>query len=184
MNRSTRGLLTDERGLTLVEVLAAITILAVITVTLISYFVAAMERSADESRRIIAANLARMKAAELRQMVKDKDLDSAGNYKLFTKNDPDLLQSDLQLTTSLFPDNFSSSKYSDILNDSEINGTTYKYAIYLNPNGVSARTTAVQLKVSDYRDYLLPVRILVYWEGDGSKAAKTTTLDSYLIERG
>ncbi|GEM_PF-622806 len=56
-----------EAGFTLIEIMVAATVLAVVSLSFMGYFVTAMERSADNNHRIIAANLARMKAEELKE---------------------------------------------------------------------------------------------------------------------
>ncbi|XID92591.1 prepilin-type N-terminal cleavage/methylation domain-containing protein [Paenibacillaceae bacterium WGS1546] len=155
------GMPADERGLTLIEVLAAVTILAIISVTIISYFIAAMERSADESRRIIATNLARMKAAELRQTVRPMTAYGA----VATKTGETPLPESIPLEPTV------------------VNGTTYRYAVTLNPAGAAARTNALDgLMSGKYEQYLVPMTVRVSWDGDNPRKAKSTFVDSYLVK--
>lgn len=187
MNRPVRDTLKDERGLTLVEVLAAVTILAIISVTIIGYFISAMEKSADESRRIIASNLARLKAAEFRQMIKRSDIDSTGksNYQLMYSMIPH--DSKVVLTgTGFLGGAFASSAYSNLLAPTVINGTSYNYRVTLNPEGgAGPRTVELDAKMtSDSGEYLIPMSVQVAWDGDlvNPKPAKMTTLSTYLID--
>lgn len=57
---------TNEQGFTLVEILLSVTLLAVVSISLTGYFTTAMDRSMDNTRRVTAANLARMKAEEIK----------------------------------------------------------------------------------------------------------------------
>jgi len=189
MARPARNTLTDERGVTLVEVLAAVTILAVISVTIIGYFIAAMEKSADESRRIIASNLARLKTAELRQMVKQTDLDPSGqsNFKLMRAlvNPPG---SSVRLTEQNFLGG-PFAVYGAMLEPTVINGTAYHYTVLLNSEGSSAARSDVLTgrMDGDSGKYLVPITVQVSWDSaaaDPPRRGKMTMLNAYLTDRG
>lgn len=70
----------NEHGFTLIEILVAVTILSIVSLAFMGYFVTAMERSADNNHRIIAANLARLKAEELKEAFR-KPLPAGGLYE-------------------------------------------------------------------------------------------------------
>ncbi len=167
--------LRDERGFTLVEVLAALTIMAVISVTIIGYFVSAMDRSTEESRRVIAINLARLKAAELRDWAKQESSGQT-HYKglrnlsqtVFRENDPPFDQNGLLTAT-------------------HISGTTYHYEVTLFPDeGAGSHTEWLDSIMGDQADkFLMRMIVKVYWRETtaGPSSAQSVTLDTYLVDR-
>lgn len=169
----------DERGFTLVEVLAALTVMAVIGVTITVYFVSALDRSAEESRRVIAANLARLKAAELRNWAKEEEagltryqalrsLPGFGARRVFTENDPPF-------------------DASGLLAPADISGTTYRYEITLHRDeGAGSHTAWLNSVMDGEADrYLMRMIVMVYWNetADGPSPAHAVALDTYLVDR-
>mgnify|MGYP000849489862 CR=1 FL=1 len=172
--------LRNERGFTLVEVLASLTIMALISVTLIGYFVAAMDRSAEESRRLIAINLARLKAAEIRDKAKQIEGGSTWYQQLrgqlqempetFTENQPGPFQN------------------TDLLKPVQISGTTYRYEVtlYKGDHATGSHTQwldDVMQKQSD--QYLMRMIVRVSWDDNVTNPSpgKTVVLDTSLIDR-
>lgn len=169
--------LRDERGFTLVEVLAALTIMAVISVTIIGYFVSAMDRSTEESRRVIAANLARLKAAELREWAKQE---SAGQTNYQTLRNV----ADQQM---VFTENVPPFNSNGLLAPADILGTTYRYEVTLfRDEGQGSHTEWLDAAMGGEADrYLMRMFVKVYWEetSSGPSPAHSMILDTYLVDR-
>lgn len=172
----------DQRGLTLVEILAALVIIAIISVTFMSYFVSALEKSADESRRIIAANLARLKAAEIRHALKPK----AEFDKLYAGLGT--LSGKLRVNEDL-PADFQDKGW---LNTAEINGTVYKYILELDsdlPAGSQPRRDVLENLIdTSPAQYLIRMTVTVSWGGSDpeveSRNVNSTQIDTYIVNRG
>lgn len=171
----------DQRGLTLVEILAALVIIAIISVTFVSYFVSALEKSADESRRIIAANLARLKAAEIRHVLKPQSEFEKLHAELNT------LPGKLRENDDL-PADFQDKGW---LNATEINGTVYKYILELNsdlPAGSEPRREVLKQLIDTSPDYLIRMTVTVSWGGNDpdmeSRSVNSTQIDTYIVNRG
>ncbi|MDR6549546.1 type II secretion system protein [Paenibacillus qinlingensis] len=164
---------SNEDGMSLVEILIAVTIMSIISVTLMGYFTSAVDKSAQESRKIIGANLARLKAAELRDVFKTGYGDAI----------VPLLTSSPKFSGDL------SSNGSELmkgrLKATEINGTLYRYLVELDKS--YSRWEAADPFRNDSDDYLAQMFVTVYWSGEESiavpSAKSSTTLDTYLIKR-
>lgn len=163
----------NEDGMSLVEILIAVTIMSIISVTLMGYFTSAVDKSAQESRKIIGANLARLKAAELRDTFKD-GYDSAIIAELIdnprftgdqSTNGSELMKGRLATT--------------------DINGTLYHYLVELDQSKL--RWESSDPFRNDADAYLAQMYVTVYWLGqeslDKPSAKNSTTLDTYLIKR-
>lgn len=170
--------LRDERGFTLVEVLAALTIMAVISVTIIGYFVSAMDRSTEESRRVIAINLARLKAAELREWAK-QEKSGQTNYRTLRNS----LVSDRQV----FGENDPPFDTDGLLAAANILGTTYRFEVTLfRDEGQGSHTEWLDGAMGGQADqYLMRMIVKVYWgeTASGPSPAQSTILDTYLVDR-
>ncbi|WP_135553321.1 type IV pilus modification PilV family protein [Paenibacillus cymbidii] len=164
--------MADERGISLIEILGAVTILSITSVTLMGYFISGMEKSADASRRNIAANLARLKAAEIRDLAR-----SSSNLNLFAVAFAD---GESYRSGDSLPIPY------DFLQEAKINGTTYRYMF--TRHSLESRMNKLD-PFADTRyaidQYLEPFTIAVTWDEkvDNPRSAKMTSLDSYLINR-
>ncbi|TVY10417.1 type IV pilus modification PilV family protein [Paenibacillus cremeus] len=164
----------NEDGISLVEILVGVTIMAIISVTLMGHFLKALDKSAEESRRIIASNLSRLKAAELRDYFKDQyaSVETAlgsDSYYAFTGN------SEKDHTTRLMLGR---------LDRTIVNGTTYRYLVELDNQSVRKSELDTKLDASD--GYLTRMLVTVYWSGDETFTPSpnaSTTLDTYLVKR-
>lgn len=163
----------NEDGVSLVEILIAVTIMSIISVTLMGYFTSAVDKSAQESRKIIGANLARLKAAELRDYFKTGYDDSIGP----------ILSSNPKFTGNL--SSTGSQMMMSRLEPTVINGTTYRYLVELGPS--SPRWESADPFRNDSDEYLAQMLVTVYWEGqetiDTPSAKSSTTLDTYIVKR-
>lgn len=155
----------NEDGLSLVEILIAVTIMSIISVTLMGYFTSAVDKSSEESHRIIAANLARLKAAELRDGFKNQaEYDAVksviNKHLVYTAKDPNILNG--------------------LLNDTIINGTTYRYLVSLDETD-PLRFGSV---ITNPDNYLASMAITVTWSDTDPPPAKSSTkLESYIMKR-
>ncbi len=167
----------NEDGISLVEILIAVTIMALISVTLMGQFTSAMDKSAEESRRIIAANLARLKAAELRNLFKAQDqfevlktkVSSAPHYYKYPGGtDPvsDLIGNKLIST--------------------DINGTTYQYRVEFDNTSDGNRKQDMDSQLTNTEEFLARMLVTVYWAGDATSESlpprTSTTLDTYIVK--
>mgnify|MGYP001241989999 CR=1 FL=1 len=145
--------LRGESGLTLVEILIAVTIMSVVTVTMAAYILSAMERSAEQNRRTIAVHLARYKAAELREAFKEP-----------AEYDP-LRAYVASAGTATFTA-ASAGPLAGLLNDTVINGTTYRYQVVLRP---------------DADERLIAMTVRVFWAEAGAVSpAAVPRLSTYV----
>jgi Tfp pilus assembly protein PilV len=165
---------TNEQGLSLVEILIAVTIMSIICVAMMGYFTSAVDKSAEESRRIIAANLGRLKAAELRHYFKD-------NYSAVEA--AVAASPTIQFTGN--NSNAASPLMMGRLDRTVVNGTTYRYLIELD--GLSPRMgqlTATNLLGAE--EHLVSMKVTVYWSGVETfepQPKSSTTLDTYIVKR-
>jgi type II secretory pathway pseudopilin PulG len=183
-------LIRDERGISLVEILIAVTIMAFITATLMGYFISAMEKSADQSRRVIAANLARLKVAEVRKLFQEST-----NYDLLepflTANSNFVRLSSNNLTafsnSGTVAPLFSTTNI-DLSPTAPLNGTVYRYSLELDDKDEN-RNHDLQgelVSSSDLTDYLIGMKVTVYWtavETATPSGKMSTFLESY-VRRG
>lgn len=175
---SPKHLLSNERGLSLIEIVMAVTIMSVISVTMMGYFVHAMERSTDEKRRMIAANLARLKTAEIREMARKSDMAAPQtNYQVLLSS----LAAASERTYS--KDAPLPAPYQHLLDQEIINGTTYTFEVKLD----KAFRTELAVRMGGHADaYLLRLQVIVSWQ-DGSMphtAANAAFIDAYIMEKG
>ncbi|RAV03500.1 type II secretion system protein [Paenibacillus sp. YN15] len=169
-NPQRRKWLGDERGISLVEILAAVTIMSIISVTLIGYFVSAMNKSSEQNKRIIAANLARQKAAEIREEYR---MDSV-KYQL--------LQDSFTPLTHMLEFNQTNDDQLVDLEGMEINGTRYHFEVQVdNDNSRRSEMASVTAAADRVDTYVLNMRISVYWGTDASNEAQKTSMESYIV---
>ncbi|WP_438448256.1 type IV pilus modification PilV family protein [Gorillibacterium sp. sgz5001074] len=180
-------LIRDERGISLVEILIAVTIMAFITATLMGYFMSAMEKSADQSRRVIAANLARLKVAEIRKVFQESTkyellepfLNANTHYVKLTSNSVSGLMSSAGVAPLFGPN------YIDLSPTPAINGTVYHYNLEIDDKDEGRNLSMEDQMVpsTDLTDYLISMKVTVYWtaaETATPSGAMSTFLESYI----
>jgi type II secretory pathway pseudopilin PulG len=170
-----RASMEDQSGLSLIEILGAVTIISIISITMMGYFIAGLNKSADESRRIIAANLARLKAAEIREILK-----TSTGYKRFAQAlapGVNTFKKDTEL-----PDDY---RNLQLLEMDNINGSIYRFIVSIRKDsGVRSSQMAGLMNSSSPSDYLLDMSITVYWDNRTDSMplpTKSTTIDTYLV---
>ncbi|WP_127587852.1 type IV pilus modification PilV family protein [Paenibacillus koleovorans] len=159
----------NEDGISLVEILIGVTIMAIISTILMGNFTSAMDKSAEESRRIIAANLGRLKVAELRDHFKEAYEEPMGGETRYSGS---------------LADPSDSAIMEGLLEPTVVNGTTYRYLVRLNDS--HHRWEATDAFKTDSNQYLAQMLVTVYWSGEESletpPAKSSTTLDTYLVK--
>jgi type II secretory pathway pseudopilin PulG len=167
-----RSWLEDQRGLSLIEILGAVTIMSIISVTLMGYFITGLNKSEEQSRRIIAVNLARLKAAEIRQYLKPNS-----SYTNFIGPIP-----------SNAVNTFNTVIGHIRLDPKQVNGTTYQYLVSLDSRITQVRNAQLdnqfQSLLSTPDQYLIPMSITVFWGNDSTLRAKSTAIETYVVNRG
>jgi type II secretory pathway pseudopilin PulG len=172
-----------EQGFSLVDVLAAVTIISIISITMLGYFTAAMERSGDQNKQVIAANLARAKLAELREVIQGSAFTDLYNGILaepshtlrVTPNALSGLSSELRAIFALPAGNR--------LEPTVVNGTSYRYVVCfdwstdrmteLSDEGELLSTPTIPGIAAE----LIPVQVTAYW----SEGENETPPESYSI---
>lgn len=172
-NPKRRKWLGDERGISLVEILAAVTIMSIISVTLIGYFLTAMNKSSEQNKRIIAANLARQKAAEIRDEYR---MDSV-KYQLLQ----DSFTPSKQLR--MFDEANGSQLLDNGLSNTNINDTLYHYEVQVdNDNPRRNELSSIITTVEHVDRYVMNMRISVYWGENAAQEAHKTSIESYIVK--
>lgn len=170
---------SDERGMTLIEILIAVAVMSVISVSIMGVFTAAAERSAEQNRRLIAASLARQKIAELRLVSRLNDMaPPAANFDVLLNG----LSGAAELVHSA--DDPLPSPHGSLLDPVTINGTEYRFTAVFSrtaPPDWSALMAAL-----GGGDALLRVQLTVSWSGGDAtgSAARTVTMEAYVTDAG
>lgn len=156
------------------EILAAVTIMSIISVIFVGYFVSAMNKSTEQNKRIIAANLGRQKAAEVREFYRT---DGAGYPSLLAGFTASVHMREFNET------NDSQLVHAGFLSPMEINGTEYRFLVQVdneNPRRTVLGTVASAPELVDR--YQLNMRISVYWGAEASHEAQKTSMESYVVK--
>lgn len=179
-----RRKLADESGLTLIEILIAVSIMGIISVSLMGYFLSAMEKSAEENSRIIASNLARLKAAEIRKELQTKtEFDNFASWL----GSAEMIGKDIHSADQFIevPSEEERNTYQGWMQPTTINGTQYRYTLKFATEGPGAsRKQELKTLMSDPDAYEIRMIVQVHWAGDQAKPAKSTHVDTYIVNRG
>jgi prepilin-type N-terminal cleavage/methylation domain-containing protein len=205
-----KNAIKNEQGLSLVEVLIAVTIMSVISVSIMSYFVSAAEKSSDQSRRVIAANFARLKAAEVRKFFADPDITvpsasgvplyvpfaaTAGGRKLVVTSNAVFANLDSAFR-DLFTNLDAASPYKHLFDaEPELNGTVYRYRVEFDDTADTAHDElAVDMGSPSAPgipvNFLIKTTITVYWTASDVQPAEkpaskfSTSVVTYILKRG
>lgn len=166
---------SNERGISLVEILVAVTIMSLISVTIMGYFTAATERSAEQNRRVIAASLARLKTAELRQAAVMEDASGQVYYELLEGMVTPGAEREFSVADPL------PAPYENLLDSQEINGTTYQFIAVLE----KVYPADYVSRAPNPEQVLLRLRLTVSWgNGPAPRPADSVTVDAYLVKPG
>lgn len=172
--------LKQENGFTLIEILAAIVILAIVSLVLTSYFTNAMSYSKSNQNKTIMVNLARNALF----YVEKQDFDFLDEY--FRKKGNMDIRADQ--CYRIGPENLFCDSYKDIFNtevlanvlNPSINGVQYHidilYQKKLDDSASSDPTQQVMAK------YLLPVNVRVRDSGRNNEKVSETTVEGYITD--
>jgi type II secretory pathway pseudopilin PulG len=157
-----------------VEILAAVTIMAVISVTLMGYFVSAMNKSTEQNKRIIGSNLARQKAAEVREFYRANSLSYQSLQAAFSPSTP-VREFDETSGNAFINAGF--------LSPMEINGTQYRFKVKVDNNNLRRTELSLLTSAPEQVDrYVLNLLISVYWGADASYEAQKTSIETYIVK--
>lgn len=180
--------LKQEQGFTLIEVVAAIVILSIVSLVLTSYFVHAMSYSKSNQNKTIMVNLARNALFYMEK----QDFDSVKNYFVGQAQVAEeaaevaIKGGDCaQGSCPLLPNEFTGSP-ANVLNPT-INGVAYTIDIVYQPNvwGNQPRPTGAApsfLDQSSVRSYLLPVKVRVKRADARSPSANIVEVEGYITD--
>lgn len=172
--------LKQENGFTLIEILAAIVILAIVSLVLTSYFTNAMSYSKSNQNKTIMVNLARNALF----YVEKQDFDSLNKYFREDGNKDILADQCYRIgSENLFCDSykniFNTEILANVLNPS-INGVQYhidiQYQKNLDDSTSSDPTQQVMAK------YLLPVNVRVRDSGRNNAKVSETIVEGYITD--
>ncbi len=188
--------ITNQAGLSLVEVLLSVSIMSFVSLTIMGYFIQSVESSAEDSRRIVAIKLANMKVEQLREALADDGstfsklsmmtpLFSGERTLRLTENrfNSPVLNADLQLLEPLSINTL-------LRPEKSVNGVNYHYIFELQANEQTGYADAFKgftqgTSSNKPMDFLLKFRLTVYWGSEDTIAEPTkkmsTYLDSYLV---
>ena len=148
MNLFNKG--RSEEGSSLIEIIASILIISVLSLFFMKMFYQAEQTSTTSDRKLIAANLARQMAVQYEKVDFQETLDK------------------IHLTSgSLMVTKDSTDPALPIPVDSEINGTTYHTQVELASLATDSRLAA-------YADRMLKARITVFWDDTDNKRTSST----------
>jgi type II secretory pathway pseudopilin PulG len=198
-----KALKNNQRGLSLVEVLLSVSILAFISLSVMGYFIQSVESSTEDSRRIVAIKLAKKKVEQIRNAWENEYLELS-KLSIFAPISLENTPNSIKLTNQLFS-KVDSNSNSDIAilrqvagqiitsPDLQINEVDYRYVIELSNAQQNAfsenynRLTQGSAVITP-KEYLMKFRVTVYWgdeqdDATNISAKRSTYLDSYLVFR-
>ncbi len=174
----------QEQGFTLIEVLAAIVILSIVSLVLTSYFTNAMSYSKSNQNKTIMVNLARNALF----YVEKQDFDKMKDY--FQTQGRDSIEA-VECTIFNCNSNYSSlvsnvTTLANVLNPT-VNGIRYTINIIYQSELVDKMsptpTDGVNpIDKSAIKEYLLPVKMEVRQVGSDGQPAYTVALEGYITD--
>ncbi|WP_162551160.1 prepilin-type N-terminal cleavage/methylation domain-containing protein [Paenibacillus tepidiphilus] len=175
------GRVYSQSGFTLVEVLAAIVILSIVSLVLTSYFTNAMSYSKSNQNKTIMVNLARNALFYMEK----QDFEAVKTY--FT-NHPAIEADDCRTAgcTLADPIPFTGSP-TDVFNPT-VNGIKYQIDVVYQPEIWSEKTqpspsgAASSIDLSKSRDYLLPVLVKVRRADPGNQPVYDVKVEGYITD--
>ncbi|MFD1776612.1 prepilin-type N-terminal cleavage/methylation domain-containing protein [Paenibacillus rhizophilus] len=181
--------LKQERGFTLIEVLAAIVILSIVSLVLTSYFVNAMSYSKSNQNKTIMVNLARnaLFYMEKQDFEKTQDFFVTKGYTVSANVcQIDACGNNTTAEGQAYRDTFDTESLASVLHP-RVNGVTYTIDVVYQ-SGVWGNqpqpTGAVSsiLNQSSVRSYLLPVKVEVRRANTVSPPANTVEVEGYITD--
>lgn len=168
--------LKQEKGFTLIEVLAAIVILSIVSLVLTSYFTNAMSYSKSNQNKTIMVNLARNALF----YVEKQDFDAMKDY-FITKGNDAIEAEECTLVNCSYSNLFSNmTALANVLNPT-VNDIRYKINIIYQPELVDNPSTT-PIDKSAVKDYLIPVKVEVRRVENNEQPAYNVMLEGYITD--
>jgi prepilin-type N-terminal cleavage/methylation domain-containing protein len=197
-----RRLVGNQQGFSLIEVLAAMTILSIISVSLMAYFLQGLDMTKDQHQRVIASHFAKKKMDELREHFLNNDnYDKLYDY-MSTLSEPMIVFNDHQTVKNhgTIAD-LTSIEFKAVMEDCldlvMLDSTPYQYLLEVDKrlemdidgDGVNELTRMGQLNQmssSDTSSRIIKATLTVYWsptENLTPAAKDRISMEFYLNER-
>lgn len=168
--------LKQEKGFTLIEVLAAIVILSIVSLVLTSYFTNAMSYSKSNQNKTIMVNLARNALF----YVEKQDFEEMKDY-FITKGNDAIEAEECTLVNCSYSNLFSNmTALANVLNPT-VNDIRYKINIIYQPELVDNPSTT-PIDKSAVKDYLIPVKVEVRRVENNEQPAYNVMLEGYITD--
>lgn len=174
----------QEQGFTLIEVLAAIVILSIVSLVLTSYFTNAMSYSKSNQNKTIMVNLARNALF----YVEKQDFEGMKDY--FQTQGKNSIEAD-ECTIATCNLNYTNlvlnvTALANVLNPT-VNGIRYRINIIYQPELVDKMSPTPTDGISPFdksaiKEYLLPVKMEVRQVGSNGQPAYTVALEGYITD--
>lgn len=173
-----------EQGFTLIEVLAAIVILSIVSLVLTSYFTNAMTYSKSNQNKTIMVNLARNALFYMEK----QDFEAISNYFIRHPDDAAIKAEDCQISTCVLNPSipFTGSPAS-VLNPT-VNGIQYQIDVVYQPEiwsedaQPSPTSGPSAIDLSNSRKYLLPVLVKVRRAEPGNQPVYDIKVEGYITD--
>jgi prepilin-type N-terminal cleavage/methylation domain-containing protein len=167
--------LKQEKGFTLIEVLAAIVILSIVSLVLTSYFTNAMSYSKSNQNKTIMVNLARNALF----YVEKQDFEAMQEF--FTQGEDAIEAEKCTIVNCSYSNLFSNmTALANVLNPT-VNDIRYKINIIYQPELVDHPSTT-PIDKSAVKYYLIPVKVEVRRVENNEQPAYNVMLEGYITD--
>jgi hypothetical protein len=176
---------SNSYGLSLVEVLLSVSLMSFITLSVMGYFIQSVESSAEDSRRIVAIKLAKLKANEIRSLLAGEHT-AIGELPNLRIRHQDLMYN---LTDELEP--FREIGLTNVLApEIGINKVDYHYIFDFVPVNQAKYAETFQSFTQgtspfQAKDYIMKLRVTVFWGQKPDTTVpikkKSTFVDTYVV---
>jgi prepilin-type N-terminal cleavage/methylation domain-containing protein len=149
-----REIISSSKGLTLIEILASLTIFGIISISLLSFFTQAYQFTNSNENKTVAVNVARnalmyMQKQNFIEVRADFEEKNIKEYRIFICENPTTHKREYLRTVNQSVEN---------CENITINNVPYQVEITYNPDGYDKDTD---------RSYIIPIKITVNWDSDG-----------------
>jgi prepilin-type N-terminal cleavage/methylation domain-containing protein len=192
----------NQKGFSLIEILAAMSILSIITVSLLAYFLQGIDISENQHQRVIASQYAKMKINELRDHFKVTGNYSKLHHYVYQQSDLIILFNDHtsiknNWTIADIPSQDMRAALLNRLNSTQLDSSNYRYLLEIdrttsedrNGDGVDEQTRKGKLddlNQVDISTSFLKARLIVYWSSSENLipvAKDSVSVDFYITAR-
>ncbi|MEK3696720.1 prepilin-type N-terminal cleavage/methylation domain-containing protein [Paenibacillus sp. FSL R7-0297] len=180
-----------EEGFTLIEVLAAIVILSIVSLVLTSYFTNALSYSKSNQNKTIMVNLARNALFYMEK----QDFEAMGNYFAVKDTGPEHPSIEADQCVNATTCSYSSfiinpGVMPDVLNP-VINNIPYHvkitYQVQLHQDMLAGKTIvdgaeSIDARKKEMADYLIPIQVKVTGDGGPNGHSASTVVEGYITD--